>query len=157
MKQNYYDIKYIFDFKDKNQELENIKKLGVEEYIKNYAVFSDINDKDYISPIYSSSKIIGYCYKYNPSIDYNICFNYNDYLDNVKFYIISELYFNYYKLLKQMKETSNYYYEEKYYLINKDYLSEIKKDFHYEEIKKIFDKNKFYERDYLDEKKNYHS
>ena len=126
-KDNYYNIKYIFDFKNQNflyKELDIIKKIGIENYINNYAVFSDKNDKDYISPIFSSSNIIGYCYKYNPDIDYDICFNYNDYFNNNKLYKISKLYFNYYTILKKMNRTSNYYfYKEKYYLINKYYLS----------------------------------
>ena len=153
---NYYDIKYIFDLKNKsslNEELDNIKKLGIDNYINNFAIFSGNNDKDYISPIFAYSRIVGYCYKYNPDIDYNTCFNYCDYLDNLKLFKLFKIYFNNYMIAKKMKEKNNNNNEEKYYLINKDYLSNIKKDLNYDEIKKIFDDNKLYESEYLDDKK----
>ena len=40
---------------------------------------------------------------------------------------------------------NNYYSEEKYYLINKKYITKIKDDYNYEEIKQLLDKNKYNE------------
>ena len=54
-KDNYYNIKYIFDFENQNflyKELDIIKKIGIENYINNYAVFSDKNIK-IIYPLFS--------------------------------------------------------------------------------------------------------
>ena len=71
-KNDFFNIQYILDYKEKEilkNELEKIKISGIENYINENAVFSKINqDNDHTSPIFSTTKIIGYCVKYNPNI-----------------------------------------------------------------------------------------
>ena len=149
-KNDFFNIQYILDYKEKEilkNELEKIKISGIENYINENAVFSKINqDNDHTSPIFSTTKIIGYCVKYNPNIlnydNHNI---YESFLKSDIFLKVVNLSSYYNSIRNQMNE--NYYYnsDKKYYLIKKDYVLKIKNEINFESIKKMIDKNAFNE------------
>ena len=140
-----FNIDYIFEYIDKKyikNELAEIKSFGEEKYIKNKTVFSKKDIIDLISPIFSGNNIIGYCYKYSPTIDYSQCFNYLNYLNNEKYNEKIVKAMKLYKINKEILEKireNNYFQKEKLFLINKKLAMQIKKDYNYVEFKKKFD------------------
>ena len=156
---NHYEIKYIFTFGydyPLNEELNNITKYGIKEYISKKTVFSNINEKDYMSPIFKKNKIIGYCYKYIQNYNYNDCINYEKFLSNDKLTKVLELYSNYFNISKKINENNIFDYNitnKKYYLINKELSMKIKKDYNYKAIKKMLDENKFNDNQYNNKNK----
>ena len=119
-------------------------KINIGIFMKN--IIADIKNNNYF-------KII------NNDININVCNNKNKSLlpknnkndlnikninDNPILKKIIKLYLNYYNISKKMNTNKSDCSDEKYYLINKDFISNIKKDFYYDEIKKIFDKHKLY-------------
>ena len=142
---NIYDIKYILDynlvFNDQN-ELDIIKVKGPEEYIREKTIFNLNDSNDNISPIfYNNDDIMGYCYKYYNNINYNGCINSIKFLSNEKFLKVLSLYKNYVHINKKMYGNTNYN-EERCYLINKNLCTQIKANYNYEEIRKIFEERK---------------
>ena len=137
-----FKINYILEYKISNiieKELKYISTYGEEEYIKHKTVFNVNNNNDFISPIFSENDIIGYCYKYYPNIDYSKCFNYLNYLTNEKILKAFNLYRIYKEILKKIRESGYYFQKEKFFLVNKNIATKIKKDYNYEEFKKKFD------------------
>jgi hypothetical protein len=95
-------------------------------------LFNEGISNDYIFPIFSNDKVIGYAYKYNQTIkDYNKSklIDYNSYLKNgvLKNNI---LLYSYYKQL----ESKNNIISKKYYLINKKFMKKIKIEYEYKNI-----------------------
>ena len=132
-----FDIRFIFDYENSNlleKELKALMNNEIEEYIKNKTLFDDKNDSDIISPIFGNGYIIGYCYKYysNKKNQY-LC--YKDYFANLLNAI--KLHFYYQEFLKKIKEIKNN--ENEYYLINSNFMSEIKNNYKYSQIKEILD------------------
>ena len=144
-KNDFFNIQYILEYKEKyilKNELLKIKSNGIENYIyENTAFINTHKNNDFISPIFSSTNIIGYCLKYNLNI-----YNYDDYNKYEKFLncdifrkvLALSSYYN--SLWKQMSENYNYNLDKKYYLIKKDFVLKIKKEINYESIKNIIDK-----------------
>ena len=64
IKDNFYDIKCIFDYDEKSaldEEFEKISSLGIEKFINDFGIFSDKNNEDNEITIHSSNnKIIRY-------------------------------------------------------------------------------------------------
>jgi hypothetical protein len=145
-----YIIKYILDFISYNIYLNEIKLISnnVDNYIKSKFVFNDKNKNDFISPLFSKNELIGYCYKYMPNIDYSNCINYFCYLDHKKFTSALYIYYNYQRREK-MLYSNNINVTKDFYLINKKYIEEIKKDCYYNEMKKLFDAYKIGENNDL--------
>ncbi len=139
---NIYDIKYILDYKlefNAQNELNIIKAKGPEEYIREKTIFNLNDANDNISPIfYNNDDIMGYCYKYYKNINYNGCINSIKFLSNEKFLKVLSLYKNYVHINKKMYGNTNYN-EERCYLINKNLCTQIKANYNYEEIRKIFE------------------
>ena len=143
---NNNNIKYILDFysydvykKEKNILL----NYNFDNYIKDKTVF--IYDK--ISPIFSKNDVIGYCYKYTSDIDYSSIINYYDYLSEENFINSINLYFNYQRIYNKLYLKDKKLSIEKYYLINKDYLKEIKNVYNFNIINKILIENNIIEND----------
>ena len=117
-----YNIDYILDINEfKNFNFINdLQKLEYENYINDKEV------NDYISPIFLEDNIQGNCYKYKSEIkDYNNIRNYSKYLKNKTLKNLISLYCNYQKInLKLKLKNKNQF--EKYYLINHDFINEIK-------------------------------
>ena len=135
-----YNIKYILDFISNQIYTNEIKLIAnnVDNYIKSKFVFNDKNKNDFISPLFSNNEFIGFCYKYMPNIDYSNCINYYCYLDNKKLTSSLYIYYNYQRREK-MINSNNINITKDFYLINKKYIEEIKKDCYFNEMKKLFD------------------
>jgi hypothetical protein len=128
-----YNIKYIFEYnKYYEDEFKEIYSKGIEEYLEQKTIFIKNKKNDFISPIFSGNNIIGNCYKY--ACDYTNCINFSDYLSNDILRNALELYFFYNKLFKKINQNNS---EENYYLVNKEFMNNIKKDYNYNEIKKL--------------------
>jgi hypothetical protein len=145
-----YDIEYILEFFSNNIFLneKNLIANNIDNYIKSKFVFNDKNKNDFISPLFSKNELIGYCYKYMPNIDYSNCINYFCYLDHKKFTSALYIYYNYQRREK-MLNINNINVTKDFYLINKKYVEEIKKDCYYNEMKKLFDAYKIWENNDL--------
>ena len=137
-----YNIEMILDYEDKESPMNTINEInrdGFETYIKNNLIF---NDDDLFSPIYSGNEIIGNCYKYNSSINnYSQYTNCNNVLNNQVLKTGLSLYINYKEIYKKLEEKVNISYE-KYYLINPQFLQEIKLECFYKNIKDELDTSK---------------
>ena len=134
-----FNIKYIFDFERKytmNNELNYLKKNGIEEYIKNKTLFNDKNESDTVSPIFDDDNEIGFCYKYYSNIQYLPYDNFYDY-NNSNLLKAIKLYFYYQTFSKKIKEAKND--EKEYFLINNNFTSDIKINYKYKEIKDILE------------------
>ena len=131
-----FDIRFIFDYDNSDllkKELKVLMNNEIKEYINDKTLFNGKNDSDYISPIFDNDYIIGYCYKYH-SNKKNQYLNYNDdYYSNLL--KIIKLYFYYQEFSKKIKEIKNY--ENEFYLININLISEIKNNNKYNQIKEI--------------------
>ena len=151
-----FNLKYILDFDSASflkEEIKIIKQNGIDYYMKEKAVFSEQNTKDLISPIFGDVYEIGYFYKYSPGINYKDT-NGDDYSNYLRGNLekVINLY-NYYDELRQ-KKTQNYYEsDKKYYLINKDIMNLIKKDYNYNIIIETLNKAKFKQNERNNKKK----
>ena len=118
-------------------------------------IFNDKNNDDYVSPILNEKNIVGNCYLYKENLDYTSCINYSKILsDNKSNTIIMNsinIYLNTQRIIKKMKtkkvET------QKYYLINKNLINQIKIDNDYKIIKDIIEENNFKEGEENNKKK----
>ena len=139
-KNNIYNIKYIFDFSsDKSYKEEKNKILktdNLDNYMKEKTIFNEELKNIYISPIFKKGDIIGYCYKYFEAFDYSSCMNYYELLSNGKLSNSIDIYFNYQRISAKVKKKEDNPKYEKYYIINKELLTEIKI---YNEFKTIYD------------------
>ena len=134
-----FNIKYIFDFKHSDRlekELKYLMKNEIEDYFKSKTLFNEKNDSNNISPIFDNDEEIGYCYKYFSNKQY---YNYNNFYDYKNPYLLKaiELYFYFQGFSKKIKETKSD--EKEYYLINNNFISEIKINYKYKEIKETLD------------------
>ena len=140
---NSYIIYYILEFNTISNLNEEKKQLlnysNIDNYINEKTAFIENKNDDYISPIFSMDKMIGYCYKY--SNNYKSCVDYYSYLSNKIFSNSKELYFNYQRINTKIERKISKLEKEKYYLINKDLMKEIKNNYNYEEISDLLKKN----------------
>ena len=139
---NYYEVNYILTITgDLQKELQDLIKFGLDKYLEIKAVFNIENQYDIISPLFNGKYIEGHCYHIIPGKnDYT---NYNDYSKYLGNEILQKVWnlYNYYKEF-QTKMNQDYYYfsdEKKYYLIRKDIMSHIKKEYYYQEIIKLIE------------------
>ena len=95
--------------------------------------------KNIISPIFNESSEIGKFYIYTPGIDFSEMQeeNKDNYLNNENFAKIMNLY-DYYEDFKKNASDGNL--SSSYYLINKDIMNSIKKDYKYEIITQTLNK-----------------
>ena len=153
-KQNLFNIKNIFDFtfqNDMREELEELKKIGVDNYIEKKTVFNKEDSKDYFSPIFAKDKILGVCYIYSPGINYSNYTDYSRYLSNAKLKNALKLYDFYVDFRNKMN--SSQFDEEKYYLIKKEIMIQIKNRYYFSDIKTILENDKMLEKEKNEEKK----
>jgi len=138
-----YNIYLILDFQNKNDfydELNDLIKIGFDKYYIRKLLFNEGIKKDYISPIFSKDKIKGYAYIYNSAIkDYNEfnLIDYKSYIRNGALKKIISLY-SYYKQLKSKNYKS---FKKVYYLINEEFINNIKIEYEY---KTIYDQLEIY-------------
>jgi len=142
-----FNLKYILDLESGSsmtEELKNIQNYGIENYMKERTIFSAENNKDLISPIFGENNEPGNFYKYNPGFNYQDTKgeDYTKYLYRGNFPKIMKLY-NYYNEFKRKSEKSYNEYGKSYYLINKEVMNSIKKEYNYEIIIETLNKAKF--------------
>ena len=145
-----YNIQYIFEYQTNplySQEKNILLFNGIDNYIKNKIVINENNNNDLLSPIISENKFIGYFYKYFPNVNYNYCFNYYNILTNDRMKILIFLYFNYKTLHRKIEEKNNEPIIEKYYIVNKKCIEEIKKYYNYDIITNIIKNNNIEQQD----------
>ena len=138
-----YNIDLILDFQHKNDfnhELKALINIGFDKYCILRLLFNEGIKKDCIFPIFSNDKIIGYAYLYNSTIKDYSKFNlidYNSYLKNGVLNNIISLYLYY----KQLKSINNKSFKQKYYLINEEFINNIKIEYEY---KAVYDQLEIY-------------
>jgi ubiquitin C-terminal hydrolase len=135
------EVSYILDFKmqeDFNDHFPMVYSYGVDYYISYKLMFDKKLENDYISPIFNFERIIGYGYKYEPTIDdYTKHDNYIRFLNCENLDNILAL-FSYEILFEERKKNSKQLFENgKYYLVNQDYFNYFKKKFNFKLISKI--------------------
>ena len=133
-----FDIKYIFDFDNKNKLTNELQKLmdnEIKEYINNNILFNE-NESYFASPIFNNDNIIGYYYKYISNMQYYK--NSNFYFNLLK---AIEFYFYYQEFSKKINEAKGE--EKEYYLISSNFMSEIKINYKYKQIKEELEKINF--------------
>ena len=147
-----FNVLYIFDF-DKEKYLKDalniIQTNNIDYYMKEKTVFDEENCKDFVSPIFGEKNEYGFCYKYEEGINYaDLYIDYEKYLNNENLSKIMKLYNYYYEFKQKMIEKNNK--DKSYYLINKNIMNSIKKDFNYDKIIETLNQAQFI----LNEKNN---
>mgnify|MGYP002624216881 CR=1 FL=1 len=124
---------YILDYNKSEyleEEYNDFIESGFEEYFNKKFMFNkEAYKNDAISPIISKEKIIGYGYKYSSNVkEYINGQNLQNYLKNEKTTLMKllSLYSYYKKIEEKLKNNSNNDNNEKYYLINEDFLINLK-------------------------------
>jgi len=139
---NIFRIKYILDFScslNLAKEYNYIKVNKIEKYIKSRLVFSNNNNTDLISPIFSDNEIIGYGYKYKEGInDYSPYFDYSIFLSNTQLINMIYLYYNEIKINQEINQ-NNGIIKKEYYLITNNLINKIKIENNYKQIKEQLD------------------
>ena len=141
---DYFIFKMILDFKKVdylNNELNYIIKHGLKNYSSQKLIFN--NDNDFVCPIISEDKILGYAYKYNTSTQNFKCLNeHMKYLENEALKNILSLHFYYKKINNKLNSNNNNDINfEKYYLINNKVLNDIKIECDYKQLKDDIENN----------------
>ena len=138
-----FNLKYflVFDYDSYlNKALQFIISYGIEQYKQEKTIFSEGSKKDLISAIYDGNYEVGSFYIYSPGINYGKI-NEKDYtydMNNEKLDKVLKLYNYYSKFKLKMKANNNY--DEKYFLIKKEIMNDIKKDYNYDIIIQILKK-----------------
>ena len=137
---NNFQLEYIFDYKNEFVINFEFKKLifNYEQYFFKNLIFNETYQNDYISPIFSETNIIGFCYKNNNKIIIN---NYSKYLLNINLSNIIQIYI-YESIFRNIITKKHDYFFNDFYLVNIDFLKEYKKYYDYEQIKKELENNK---------------
>ena len=150
IEENNFKIKYILEFNSNkilNDEKKNIN--DIDKYIEKRMVFNKDNKNDLISPILEKNTLIGYCYQYKSdiSVNYNNLTNFYQFLSNVKINKSMIIYYNY-KHLEQLLNNQNKSKQgNKYYLINKKLITEIKVNIEFKIIYEYMENNNIQEED----------
>ena len=133
---NIYNTQYIFDYYKTNileAEIPFILNHKINDYIKEKTC---IDDKNYTSPIFVNNQKIGNFYKLVEGFDYTKCINYSNYLKNEKITKAIYLYANEVHI-KQKIESKNFD-DEEFYMVKKKYISDLKTEINYNQLKKYF-------------------
>ena len=129
-KNNIYNIKHIFDFSSYNSYREEkdiiLKTDNLDNYMKEKTIFNENLKNMNISPIIKNGDIIGYYYNNLENKDYNSYKKYYDLLLKGKLSNSIDIYFNYQRIYEKLIRKEENPQPEKYYIINKGLLTEIK-------------------------------
>ena len=151
-KNNIFNFKYILSFSSNNYYLKEksiiLKLDNIDNYIKEKTIFNEELKEVYISPIFESGELIGICYKYNQTLDYCSCPNYYDLLfSSTKLLNSIDIYFNYQRISQKILRKEENPVTEKYYIINKELISNIKIDIEFKTIYDIMNNSFIQEND----------
>ena len=131
---NYFKLEYIFDYFKEININSVLNKLinDYEKYYNKHLIFNRNYENDYISPIFSSNDIIGYCYKYNNNLMIN---NYSKYTLNINLSNIIQMHI-YDSILTNILVKNENILLNDYYLVNSNFLKEYEKCYNYTGIRK---------------------
>ena len=123
-------IEYILDYnksEDMEKEFNDLINSGIEKYFNEKLMFNkENNNDDIISPIFSKEDIIGYGYKYSPDFQEKFKVDNNlKYLKNETTLMKLLSLYSYYKKIDEKLKTNDSN-NGKYYLINEEFLIELK-------------------------------
>ena len=139
-KNNIFNIKHIFDFSSdlyyKEEKDIILKTDNLDNYMKEKTIFNENLENINMSPIIKNGDIIGYHYNNLENKDYNSYKKYYDLLLKGKLSNSIDIYFNYQRIYKKLIRKEENPKFEKYFIINKELLTEIKI---YNEFKSIYD------------------
>ena len=143
-------IEYILDYnksEDLEKEFNALINSGIEQYFNEKLMFNKENNDDIMSPIFSNEEIIGYGYKYSPDFQKKFKANYiPKYLKNGTTLMKLLSLYSYYKKIDEKLKTNNKSNNGEYYLINEEFLIELKVGsgykLIYDDLEENFTKNK---------------
>ena len=88
-----------------------------------------------MSPLIYNNSIIGSCYKCLPNINnYSQCYDYTELINNNIFNYVIKLFLNYKKIDSNLNNNNENFQTEEYFLVNKSFISQIKKDLNFNEL-----------------------
>ena len=141
-----YNIDYILHFessKNMMDEFQDLINKGYSDYIVAHIIFGENSKEEDIFPFFSKKdnpEIVGYGYKNKNkdslNIDYTNVIDYSKYLNNETLTNTLSLFSNYENIKKNRIENF-----EKYYLINYEFMNNIKIEYNYKILKDILDEN----------------
>ena len=141
-----FNIRYILEYKNHynlDEAIKLIQKIGIKNYKKERTIFNEENNQDLVSPIFGGryEYLIGNLYIYFPGFIYDKMKDYLNYVNNENLTKILNLYDYYDEFKQKIKEKNNK--EKSYYLINKEIMEDLKKDYNYNIIIQILNKSQF--------------
>ena len=120
-----------------NNQFPMVYSYGVEYYVSDKLMLDKKLENDYISPIINFENMLGYGYKYEPTItDYTKHDNYIEFLNCENLDNIITL-FSYEMLFEERKKSQQLFQNGKYYLVNQEYFNCFKKMYNYNLISQI--------------------
>ena len=137
---NKYEIKYIFNYINKNileSELKIFVNYNIQNYISSRTCISSYNTNDYTSPIIINNDIIGNYYRYKKGFNYSQIINYSNILENNQLWTIIYLYINEKSIQTQL--TGLNYIDKDFYLVKRKLIFDIKQGNNYSIFKKYFE------------------
>ena len=127
------EISYILDFnkeEDINNHFHSVYSYGVDYYVSDKLMFEKGIEDDYISPIFNFENIIGYGYKYDPTISYYT--KLDKYIRLLNCEILKNIITLFsYDMLFEAKKKCKLLENGKYYLVRPEYLNYLKEEFNY--------------------------
>ena len=144
-----FEIKYIFDYNSSeifNKEKNIILGGDINNYIESKTIYGK-NKDEYSSPILSENKLIGYFYIYQEGKRYDNEFNYYNILTWDKIKNSIDLYYNYKSIDEKLKKSKSRSENQKYYIINKQTIADIKNNNDFKNIYELLEKNNIEEKD----------
>ena len=136
---NHFIIKYILKFYDAKlleQDMGEITKYNIKDFINQRVLLSEKIKNDYISPIFVNNQRVGTFYLYKKDFDYRKCFYYDQYLHNRQ--LMKSLYLFANKINLNIRLVNKTPFDEEFYLIRKNIILDIKKENNYEQYKQYF-------------------
>ena len=127
---NSYDIQFILDYQSYyilGEQKNLIMNNNLNDYFIKYIILNPNNNDDLLSPIIYNNKIIGDCYKCIPNFNnFSKCHDYGTLINNDIFQKTIKLFFNYQKIYQNLNNNKQNIKKEKYYLVNRSFISQLK-------------------------------
>ena len=104
-----------------------------------------------MSPLIYNNSIIGSCYKCLPNINnYSQCYDYTELINNNIFNYVIKLFLNYKKIDSNLNNNKENFQTEEYFLVNKSFISQIKKDLNFNELLSFLNKGGVFNNSSID-------
>ena len=145
-----FDIEYIFEYNSYdlfNKEKNIILAGNIGNYIETKTIFEKNKKGEYLSPIISENKLIGYSYIYKENKRYDKDFNFYDILSWDKIKNSINLYNNYKSIDEKLSKSKSRSEKQTYYIINKNMIVDIKNNNDFKKIYELLENNDINEND----------